>query len=361
MSNDRFKTIPAGACMLVVGEPEIGDNGDGAKSAPVRLVARSGKPIEHWFWGRVVHDLAGMRLHKSRIPIDYVHDSKEVIGYLNRFDTESGDLITSGALVPFKESDRATEILHKFRAGVPYEASINFGGDGIKVEELSPGQVSQVNGYQFEGPGVIVREWPLRGVAICPYGADANTESAALAGANAKTYMASVVIAEPNADTEETAMSEQTVEVSAPVSPEVEEAKSDELNAEESALEQTVEAQADEAQVEAPQEAVEASAVEAEPAAEVVEEPAEEVKKELSREEFARINAEFGAEIAAQVMCDGGDYVAALKLAYEATRTERDQLRVQLAEATKSEHGTPVKVVAVPADPKKGKLFNTGK
>lgn len=42
------------------------------------------------------------------------------------------------------------------------------------------GEIAPVNGYDFEGPGVIIREWPLRGVAICPYGADANTESAAL-------------------------------------------------------------------------------------------------------------------------------------------------------------------------------------
>jgi hypothetical protein len=160
-----------------VGEFELGDNGNNAKSAPIRLTARSGKAIEHWYWGRVIHDMAGMHLHKSRIPIDYVHDSKEIIGYLNKFDSKSGDLVTSGALVPFKDTDRATEILHKLREGVPYEASINFGGDGIKIEEIEQGQVTAVNGSQFEGPGVVIREWPLRGVAICPYGADSNTES----------------------------------------------------------------------------------------------------------------------------------------------------------------------------------------
>jgi hypothetical protein len=115
-----FDAIPAGACTLVVGAFELGDNGEDAKTAPIKMVARSGKPIEHWYWGNVVHDLAGMHLHKSRIPIDYVHDSKEIIGYLNHFDTESGDLVTSGALVPFKKNDRATEIIHKDRAGVPY-------------------------------------------------------------------------------------------------------------------------------------------------------------------------------------------------------------------------------------------------
>lgn len=179
MPNERTTTkqVPASALQFSVGAFELASNGESAKSAPFRMVARSGKPIEHWFWGNVVHDLDGMRLHKNRLPIDYAHDAKEVIGYANHFESESGDLVVSGALVPFKDSDRATEIIHKQREGVPYEASINFGGDGIRLEEVRDGQSVQVNGYQFSGPGVVIREWPLRGIAICPYGADANTST----------------------------------------------------------------------------------------------------------------------------------------------------------------------------------------
>jgi hypothetical protein len=162
---------------MVVGPFELGDNGEGAKSAPIRMKARTAQPVQHWFWGRVVHDMAGMRLHKDRLPIDYVHDPTEVIGYLNHFRADTDGLEVSGALVPYKDSDRASEIIHKARAGVPYEASIYFGGDGIKVEEVAQGQAAQVNGFQFAGPGIVIREWPLRGVAVCPYGADMNTRS----------------------------------------------------------------------------------------------------------------------------------------------------------------------------------------
>ena len=171
------RKVPKAALNFAVGEFELGDNGDGAKSAPFRMVARSGKPIEHWYWGNVVHDLSGMRLAKGRIPIDYCHDDKEIVGYANHFNSDSGDLVVEGALVPFKESDRATEIIHKQKQGVPYEASINFGGDGIRLENVPEGMSTQVNGYAFSGPGVVVRQWPLRGVAICPYGADQNTST----------------------------------------------------------------------------------------------------------------------------------------------------------------------------------------
>ena len=170
-------SVPASALRMVGGPFELGDNGEGAKSAPIRMKARTGQPVQHWFWGRVVHDMAGMRLHKDRLPIDYVHNPAEVIGYLNHFRADTDGLEVSGALVPYKDNDRASEIIHKARAGVPYEASIYFGGDGIRVEDVAQGQVAQVNGFQFAGPGIVIREWPLRGVAVCPYGADMNTRS----------------------------------------------------------------------------------------------------------------------------------------------------------------------------------------
>ena len=347
--NRDLSRIPAGACVLAVGEFELGDNGDGAKTAPVRLVARSGKPIEHWFWGRVVHDLAGMHLSKSRVPIDYVHDAKEIVGYLNKFDATSGDLVTSGALVPFKDSDRATEIVHKMKAGVPYEASINFGGDGIKIEDVAEGMVAQVNGYQFDGPGIIVREWPLRGVAICPYGADANTESSALAGANAKSYAASVFKAEPKTATKETAaMSVQSVEVAATVE-----------TTEAAKVEKPVEAQHAEAAEPA---AVEAPPPEGEkPVTDQAQaEPEKPEAKPLSREEFTKIADEFGAAIAVQTVRDGGDYSTALRLAFDASKAEAVTLRGRVAELeAKTKSGGQAVPVTVAKE--KPKLFNTGK
>jgi hypothetical protein len=338
MSHGKYSEIPASACNLVVGAFELGDNGEGAKSAPVRLVARSGQPIEHWFWGRVVHDLEGMQLHKSRLPIDYAHDVKEVIGYLNKFDVEDGDLVTSGALVPFKDTDRATEIVHKMAAGVPYEASINFGGDGIKVQDVPEGTVAEVNGYTFDGPGCIVREWPLRGVAVCPYGADMNTESAG-AFSNKQVFSASVV-SEPEATTEEGSEMSESVEVEAPVeAPEVEQEEAQEV-------EDTVETEeAEEPTVELTEDPVEADAP--------VEAPAE-----LSRDDFLKITDQFGAEIAAQTVRDGGSYETALKLHADALTEENATLKTQVAELSAGRDGAPAPVVdASEAKP----LFKSGK
>jgi hypothetical protein len=86
-------------------------------------------------------------------------------------------------------------VIFKMREGVPYEASIYWGGDGIRIQKVPAGKSVEVNGMEFAGPGVVVREWPLRGIAICPYGADENTQS--MAFAEGKTVSA-VEWSEPN-------------------------------------------------------------------------------------------------------------------------------------------------------------------
>lgn len=345
--NRKFDSIPASACCLSLGEVEVGDNGDKAKTAPVKLTARSGKAIDHPFWGAVVHDLAGMQLHKPRIPIDYVHDDAEVIGYLNRFDITSGDLVVTGALVPFKDSDRATEIIHKSKAGVPYEASINFGGEGIQIQELSPGEVAPVNGFMFEGPGIIIRKWPLRGVAICPYGADMNTSSNVLSDKN-KTFSAAVVSA-PKPIAEVTSMSEVTVEA-------VAEAAKTEADA--AQVEKPVETPVEVAPVE-PVAPVEAAKVEGETTDAPPVAVAPEVTQ-LSREEFLKIANEFGAEIAAATVRDNGNYLSALTLAYSQSKERIKALEADGAKQVKTQFGTPAPVVDA-TKTEKACLFKTGK
>lgn len=169
-------SAPAAAWKFTTGEFTLGDNGESAKSAPITLTALSGEVLDHWYFGPIIHDMGGMT-HPSRIPMDYCHDPKDIIGYVNRFTT--GDtLVLNGALTPFKESDRATEIMHKLREGVPYQASIDFTPttpNEIEIEEVAEGETAMVNGREMTGPLAVVRKWKLSGVAICPHGADSGT------------------------------------------------------------------------------------------------------------------------------------------------------------------------------------------
>lgn len=166
------KAIPAEA-MRFNSEVTFGGGKDG--SHPISLLARSAKPIQHWFWGTNVHDLSGMEV-PERIALDYNHNSDEIIGFADRHEksNETG-LHLHGQLTPFQQGDRASEIIHKCASGVPYQASIFFDPNELVIERVSKGMTTVVNGYELAGPATVFRKSVLRGTAVCPYGADRHT------------------------------------------------------------------------------------------------------------------------------------------------------------------------------------------
>lgn len=170
-------SVPRGALRLRAGKFNVPASSGTTNEASIRMLARSPEAIEHWYWGRVVHDLAGMRLRKDRLPIDWCHDYEENIGYLDQFtaDPKTG-LTVAGKLLSMRDDDKAAEVIRRGQAGVPYEASIDFDGP-IRVEEIGEGVTAKCNGRTIVGPAKIIREWRLNAVAVCPFGADPNTVS----------------------------------------------------------------------------------------------------------------------------------------------------------------------------------------
>lgn len=164
-------------CALPVRQLAWALEADDRGNVPVSIVARTAEPIDHWYWGRIVHDLSGFSA-KPTIPIDYCHDYEDDIGFVNQFEADTDRLFLRGELCPFPDdpSDRAQRVISKARRGIPYEASIDWNGPAV-IEYLDAGESVEVNGGTFTGPGVCVRKWSLVAVAICPHGADGNTET----------------------------------------------------------------------------------------------------------------------------------------------------------------------------------------
>jgi hypothetical protein len=179
MTKDTTKEVPANACTFKCGEFEFAETQSDAKLFPFKMKARSAGVISHWYWGRIVHDMSGMQLRKESCPIDYDHNSFQIIGYGKKFTANNEGLQVEGSLVALanEPSDKAYEVYQKGKAGIPYEASIDWRGPGIVIEELSEGASAQVNGETVQGPISIVRKWPLRAVAVTPYGQDSDTRT----------------------------------------------------------------------------------------------------------------------------------------------------------------------------------------
>lgn len=313
---------PASACVFACGPFEFGDNGAGSKSAPVTLQALGGDVLTHWWWGPCIQDLSGMQ-HRDRIPVDYLHDPGQIVGYVNKFDTTGNVLTLSGALVPQRTHQRTEEIIDNARAGVPYQASIQFTPSkpsDLIIETVQEGVSVIVNGKTHQGPLTIFRKWPLRGVAICPHGADGDTSATIQTAQGAKEYEFMTTESKP---------------VESPV----------EAKPAEGATQQAVEAQA-------AQPAVEVKPVEAAPVAPaaVVEVPRN--TEQAARDQFAAWVADFGKERAADYFAQGltdeqarAAFLQALKADVARLEAENKELRAKLAPRT---------VQAAPADASQG-------
>lgn len=175
------RKVPKAALAFAAGPLKLSAKAENGNS-PVSVRARSGQPLNHWYWGKVVHDMAGFKAAAPSIPLDYCHEDDEILGYLDQFQPSNDGLDCDGQVVPFAPEDRASEILSKSGRGVPYQASIYFDMDSLVIEQLGPSATAQVNGYTLEGPAIIFRQWTLRGVAVCPYGYDPNTSTRLAAG-----------------------------------------------------------------------------------------------------------------------------------------------------------------------------------
>lgn len=179
-TSTEFDAVPVAACRLSrvalqFADSEPPDDSGRPAAVPFNILARTGAAIFHWYWGKIVHDMAGFTASKPKISIDYVHDDDEILGFADKQTAADEGLRLAGKLTPFKPDDRASEIIFKAAAGVPYEASISF--DYSSLEYLTEGAAATVNGQTVTGPAYIVRQWTIDGTAICPHGADPATET----------------------------------------------------------------------------------------------------------------------------------------------------------------------------------------
>lgn len=166
-------TVPIEAMKHVADLRILSAKATAAGNVPVEILARSADVIDHWFYGRMIHDLDGL-VDFKRTAIDYGHDDTAELGFVDEALTTDAGLVCRGYLVPFKD-DPVEKILAKAAGGVPYEASISY--DDLSIEELKDDVTAEVNGRTITGPCRIIRQWKLRGLAICLYGADDKTET----------------------------------------------------------------------------------------------------------------------------------------------------------------------------------------
>lgn len=174
------KKVPASAFRFLLDEDAVvrlaDDAEDPKKPARFAIVANSGKPIAHPWWGMLGIQLDGIKA-KKRVPILMDHNVTQRLGYSDERELTNRGLELQGV---FLNNALAASVLAESKDGFPFEASVHL--RATKLERVEEGQEVDVNGHKMKGPGYVFRKSELREVSFCALGADSNTSAAALSG-----------------------------------------------------------------------------------------------------------------------------------------------------------------------------------
>lgn len=144
------------------------------------MQAYTGTVIDFDWLGRVVFDLAGMRLTLPA-PALREHSRDRAAGVIDRSNKTPDCLTAEGYFVSTPDG---REIRALILEGFPYQASVGVWPENL--EEVKAGESAKVNGGVFEGPGLIVRQSFVREISFVSLGADPETSVAALAAGSAQ-------------------------------------------------------------------------------------------------------------------------------------------------------------------------------
>lgn len=145
------------------------------------MKAYSGNVIESWFFGRVIFDIAGMRLN-AKLPALREHDRLKAAGVIDTVNKKSSQLIVAGYFLENTTDGR--EIPALIAEGFPFQSSI--GAFPEVVEEVKNKAEVSVNGGTFSGPGIVVRKSHIREISFVVLGADDETSAIAASAVQGK-------------------------------------------------------------------------------------------------------------------------------------------------------------------------------
>ena len=169
------KKAPANACIFsnigFVNFKQV----DGDKEE-FEIVGYSGDVIpNHWYWGNVAFDLAGLKFAKEKTPVLDSHIDSKRLGYSTEQDID--DKVTFKGL--FLSNDDAKKVRGDLKDGFPMEASLSL--LPTVIEYIKENETTEVNGRILKGEGTVFRKAIIKEVSMCNFGADSNTESKAFA------------------------------------------------------------------------------------------------------------------------------------------------------------------------------------
>jgi hypothetical protein len=176
--SDYFEAT--GSCTFVAAAP-AGDGGEPAKFPRLTIEAYTGVACQQaWSAVPVVTDLAGVKVGDVSLLLDHAwYDWDAILGDCDTVDNNGRALLVAGDVIG--DGPMVEKYIRLASRGKKFQASI--GAIITRRETIESGVQVTVNGRDFTGPLVIVRECTLMEVSVLLFGADANTSAAIAAKA----------------------------------------------------------------------------------------------------------------------------------------------------------------------------------
>lgn len=140
----------------------------------VRLKLYDGSVVKHYYWGNMAFDLEGIKLKKKRIPILYSHDTDKRLGFSTKASFD-GEFILEGRLL--EDSEEVRKIKADVLNGFPFEASLRFDANNIKLRYVKEGEIVEVNGRNLKGPGTVFLNTQVMEGSVCVFGLQNNCKT----------------------------------------------------------------------------------------------------------------------------------------------------------------------------------------
>lgn len=155
----------------------------------LNLVVLASDVITQWS-ERFAFDYSTLRV-KDRVPLDFLHLDDTLVGYAEGFQFTDEKVTADAVLMDDEDSPsaRAREIAYGLDHGVPYETSCLIDLEQAVARSVQKDETVVVNGRELSGPLTLYQNAEIRGVAICPHGADALTSATvALSAGSVRFY-----------------------------------------------------------------------------------------------------------------------------------------------------------------------------
>ena len=177
----KFKDVPKSALQFAMGVVNIAKLQEGEDQDTARrfeMVAHSGAIMPSPWFGQIAVDLEGVKVNRQDLPALRNHEDDRIVGHTEKItvDTDQG-ILAEGIMHPFTTD--GADVLALADNGFPWQTSVYV--PPTRVEDVSAGAETEVNGHKFVGPGIILRESVLREVSFCALGRDENTSAACFA------------------------------------------------------------------------------------------------------------------------------------------------------------------------------------